>query len=103
MIYEIETQCCSKTLVGDFLFFFFFKIWDQLKKKKSKMQVRKIPSDLPFAVFSPIRLHGNEVRGRDAADVRSVLHPQVVWWRQTLLVCVLRVRQDHTEGVGAPS
>lgn len=36
---------------------------------------------LSVCAFPPSRLHGNEVRRRDAADVRSVLHPQVVWWR----------------------
>lgn len=44
------------------------------------------------------RLHGNEDRRGDAANVRSFLYSEIVWWRQTLLDCFLRVRQDHAEG-----
>lgn len=55
-----------------------------------------IHSDLPF-VFSR-RLLGNEIRRGDAADVWSILHSQIFWWRQTVLVCLLRVRQDHAKG-----
>lgn len=51
----------------------------------------------------PCRLHGDEVRRGDAADVRGVLHPQVVWWRQIVLVRFLRVRQDDAEGEDAAS
>lgn len=47
------------------------------------------------------RLHGDEIRGWDAADVWSVLHSPVVWWRQTVLVRLLRVRQDHAQGEDA--
>lgn len=37
--------------------------------------------DVMFVFFFSLRLHGNEVCWRDAADVWSVLHPQVIWWR----------------------
>lgn len=47
------------------------------------------------------RLHGDEICRRDAADVWSVLHSQVVWRRQTVLVSLLRVRQDHAQGEDA--
>lgn len=60
----------------------------------------KIKSDIHH-FFSLCRLHGDEIRGRDAADVRSVLHSPVVWWRQTVLVRLLRVRQDHAQGEDA--
>lgn len=56
-------------------------------------------TDLQF-VF-PCRLHGDENRWGDAADVWSFLHSQVVWWRQTVLVCLLRVCQDHAQGEDA--
>lgn len=55
-----------------------------------------VDSDLP-CVFSP-RLHGNEVHRGDAADVWSILHSQIFWWRQTVLVYLFRVRQDHAKG-----
>ena len=44
------------------------------------------------------RLHGDEGHWGDAADVWSVLHPEVVWRRPAVLDRVLRVRQDHAQG-----
>lgn len=44
------------------------------------------------------RLHGDENSRWDAADVRSFLHPEVVWWRPAVLGGFLGVRQGHGEG-----
>lgn len=49
---------------------------------------------------SPCRLHGDEVRWGDAADVGGVLHSALVRWRQALLGCLLGVRQDYYQGEG---
>lgn len=49
----------------------------------------------------PCRFYGDEICWGDAANVWSVLHPQVFWWRFALLVSVLGVRQDYAQGEAA--
>lgn len=49
----------------------------------------------------PCRFYGDEICRGDAADVWSVLHPQVFWRRFSVLVSVLRVCQDHAQGEAA--
>lgn len=47
------------------------------------------------------RFYGDEICRGDAADVWSVLHPQVFRRGHSVLVRVLRVRQDHAQGEAA--
>lgn len=49
----------------------------------------------------PCRFYGDEICRGDAADVWSVLHPQVFWRRYSVLVGVLGIRQDYAQGEAA--